>query len=983
MSNLKLQVILSAIDKLSAPFRSASKQAQELANSLKQQKGILTELKKEQTAHNARLKQYRQTLNPLKNKLAETSQKLKEAQNEAQKLTAKFEATINPSKRLTKQFERAKQAVEKLQRAEAEQTQKLEAARRKLSESGINTERLSKSQQELSHKMQVANQQISNQSERLARLNQRAKENALYNKRVNAVNNMSDRASTLGQRSLAAGLGVGRLLQQPMQNFMEFEDAMAGVARQVQGLKDESGKFTSEYDEWRKKIQALSKELPLTTTQIANMIEAAARMDTPKEQLEDFVRLNTQMATAFDAQDPDQLVEAYGKVTKNFNLSAKAGRELADVINYLDDNAISKGTDIIDFLNRTSGIGSIVKITDKNLAAIGSTLLTAGNEASTSAKAIESTFNRLSKATEHKEVKKGLEKIGLDSKYVQKMMVKDAQGMLMEIVERIQKLPEHLQAAAISNIAGGNYNTQLAGLVANTKEWRRQIDLANSQDALGSMAREFETRMTTLSAKWQIFKNQLFNSSTEVGAALKQSMLGGMESIAAVLDKINLWVAANPQLTAQIVKWGIALTGTLLTLGVLSITLSFMFSPLIRFGLFIHKVGGSFRFWASENEITIRGLNSFRGALSATGVGFKFLGGWVIKLLNPWTYLKEAFLLGKSALMGFLTVMRVMLATPLGLLITAIAVGAMLVYKNWSMVKAFFSGFFEGFKNAAAPIITVFKPLQPLFDLIANAIKQAYDWVVNLLSPTQQSAAELEKAAEWGRKFGEWLASALNLALTPLNLLIDGVSWLVNNISNLSFEGVGNGISNAIDGVKGKIGRAWDKTAAFFSGESSETGKVLQAAKTKSAGVGGIGNFALNVAQKAFATGGYTGSGGKYDPAGIVHKGEYVMTKEATARLGVANLNRLNYGGMAGVAALASMVAPAQPITAVKVDTRPPLTASQPSRAAAPVAQNIQITINAASGQNPQEIAKLVSAELAKQQRAAEAKARSSLRDRV
>lgn len=46
MNNLKLQVILSAIDKLSAPFRSASKQAQELASSLKQQKGALAELKK-------------------------------------------------------------------------------------------------------------------------------------------------------------------------------------------------------------------------------------------------------------------------------------------------------------------------------------------------------------------------------------------------------------------------------------------------------------------------------------------------------------------------------------------------------------------------------------------------------------------------------------------------------------------------------------------------------------------------------------------------------------------------------------------------------------------------------------------------------------------------------------------------------------------------------------------------------------------------
>lgn len=45
-----------------------------------------------------------------------------------------------------------------------------------------------------------------------------------------------------------------------------------------------------------------------------------------------------------------------------------------------------------------------------------------------------------------------------------------------------------------------------------------------------------------------------------------------------------------------------------------------------------------------------------------------------------------------------------------------------------------------------------------------------------------------------------------------------------------------------------------------------------------------------------WATGGYTGNGGKYTPAGIVHKGEYVITKEATSRLGLDYLNYLNYG---------------------------------------------------------------------------------------
>ena len=44
-----------------------------------------------------------------------------------------------------------------------------------------------------------------------------------------------------------------------------------------------------------------------------------------------------------------------------------------------------------------------------------------------------------------------------------------------------------------------------------------------------------------------------------------------------------------------------------------------------------------------------------------------------------------------------------------------------------------------------------------------------------------------------------------------------------------------------------------------------------------------------------FDEGGFTGQGGKYTPAGIVHKGEYVFTKEAVSRLGVNYLDQLNY----------------------------------------------------------------------------------------
>ena len=68
-----------------------------------------------------------------------------------------------------------------------------------------------------------------------------------------------------------------------------------------------------------------------------------------------------------------------------------------------------------------------------------------------------------------------------------------------------------------------------------------------------------------------------------------------------------------------------------------------------------------------------------------------------------------------------------------------------------------------------------------------------------------------------------------------------------------------------------------------------------------SAAFGGGGTFSFaSMFSKGFANGGYTGKGGKYEPKGVVHGGEFVFTKEATSRLGPENLYRLMRGYASG-----------------------------------------------------------------------------------
>ncbi|WP_156118082.1 hypothetical protein [Paracoccus sp. PAMC 22219] len=48
--------------------------------------------------------------------------------------------------------------------------------------------------------------------------------------------------------------------------------------------------------------------------------------------------------------------------------------------------------------------------------------------------------------------------------------------------------------------------------------------------------------------------------------------------------------------------------------------------------------------------------------------------------------------------------------------------------------------------------------------------------------------------------------------------------------------------------------------------------------------------------------GGFTGMGGKQDPAGIFHRGEYVKSAQAVQRLGVGNLDAMHKSALRGYA---------------------------------------------------------------------------------
>jgi hypothetical protein len=89
-------------------------------------------------------------------------------------------------------------------------------------------------------------------------------------------------------------------------------------------------------------------------------------------------------------------------------------------------------------------------------------------------------------------------------------------------------------------------------------------------------------------------------------------------------------------------------------------------------------------------------------------------------------------------------------------------------------------------------------------------------------------------------------------------------------------------------------------------------------------GAGGAGILGSIGKLFGFAQGGFTGNGGKMQPAGVVHKGEYVFSKKATDRIGAGNLESLHRGfANGGILPATDTTSFAAPLPGRKRQTQP------------------------------------------------------------
>lgn len=143
---------------------------------------------------------------------------------------------------------------------------------------------------------------------------------------------------------------------------------------------------------------------------------------------------------------------------------------------------------------------------------------------------------------------------------------------------------------------------------------------------------------------------------------------------------------------------------------------------------------------------------------------------------------------------------------------------------------------------------------------------------------------------------GDWLTGAKK-GWADFEDSATNVYSQVQTVTSNAFTGMASTLTDFFTTGKSNFS---DFLSTFLKGIAQMLTQLALVNGMKSAfggtGIGAFFGFSGGGLVPGFDGGGYTGDGGKYQPKGVVHGGEFVFTKEATRALGVGNLYALMRG---------------------------------------------------------------------------------------
>jgi TP901 family phage tail tape measure protein len=343
-----------------------------------------------------------------------------------------------------------------------------------------------------------------------------------FEKTIRAAERVSaSRASmdvAMGRSSAAALAVIGRLGTPAAlaAATVYATKAAANFEESLFNIQKKSGATTEQMAKLREEILGLSKEMPVSMSEIASAFERGAAAGVPLDELREFSKLSAGVADAWDTT-AENVGNTFAGFVAGMGMQRKDLQAFASLINDLADSGIADETGIADFIDRAGASLKNFGMTPEEIAAYGAALLNLKMPAEVGARAMDSlTGKLLAPENLSPKARTALTTIVGDLGKFEKLA---GNNKLIFFLQQVEKLSNQRRASLLGGLLGEGFNDEIMRLVAGSDELRRNLGMAQQHvlNPSNSIVSVQTKKLELFNSQLTILQNNLRGIATASG----------------------------------------------------------------------------------------------------------------------------------------------------------------------------------------------------------------------------------------------------------------------------------------------------------------------------------------------------------------------------------------------------------------------------------------------------------------------------------
>lgn len=672
-NDLQIRVLLSALDKVTAPLKRIAGGGNATARALKAARDRVKELNQQQQDISAYQRQ-REAVRQSAEALAKGQEKLRGYRQDLKAMDA-------PSAAFQKRFANVAAEVDRLQAKHTAQRTELQRLLPIMRASGVDTRDLGGAQARLQAQITSANAAIDTQKNKLERLNRTQEKLANARGKLKRGQELAGNAAMAGASSAATGAAIGGPVLSMIKAFAPAEDAATQLRASLM-LSD--GTAPKEFKEIFDLATRLGDRLPGTTAEFQEMMSMLVRQGMSAKTI---LGGMGEAAAYLGVQLKMPVTEAAEFAAKMQDATRTSEKDLMGLMDTIQ-RGFYLGVDSNNMLEGFSKISPALDIIKKKgldaanaLAPLLIQLDQTGMEGGAAGNALRKIFQMGMDTDKVGKANKGLKDKGIKLDFTDGKGEFGGMEKLYAQLDKLKGLNTQTRLGVLKQVFGDDSETLTALNTMMSKGLAGYQEVQGKMKAQADLQMRVNEQLSTLSNTWEAATGAFTNAQSEFGAAIAPQLKEIITWLGDLAGKTGAWARENPVLAGNLVKVAAVLSAVSIAFGTVALGVAGVLGPFLALRFMLAQVG-----------IRLPGLigllfNLGKTALPMVATGFRLLGAAVM-------------------------------ANPIGAIILGLVTAGTLLYANWSTVGPWFKGLWEEMKTGAtggiaeiAKLILDFSPI--------------------------------------------------------------------------------------------------------------------------------------------------------------------------------------------------------------------------------------------------------------------------------